>query len=69
MVVSLQPVFQVNSAATNLRPNQAECDRLIPATLIIILIIDLRKIFKSQLSTKTGRWLTTATALKIVLPI
>ncbi|MEG3927107.1 MULTISPECIES: hypothetical protein [unclassified Microcoleus] len=34
---------------------------------IIVLIINLRKIFKSQLSTKTGRRLTIATALKIVL--
>ncbi|MEG4006459.1 hypothetical protein QUA41_09650 [Microcoleus sp. Pol11C1] len=33
----------------------------------IVLIIELCKIFKFQLSTKTGRWLTTATALKIVL--
>ncbi|WP_041622741.1 hypothetical protein [Oscillatoria nigro-viridis] len=33
VAVSLQPVFPVNSAAKNLGPNQAECDRPIPATL------------------------------------
>ncbi|MEG3910790.1 hypothetical protein [Microcoleus sp. Pol12B5] len=33
VAVSLQAVFQVNPAATNLGPNQAQCDRQIPATL------------------------------------
>ncbi len=33
VAVSLQPVFPVNSAATNLGQTQAECDRQIPATL------------------------------------
>ncbi|UNU22067.1 hypothetical protein D0A34_27435 [Microcoleus vaginatus PCC 9802] len=33
VAVSLQPVFPVNPTATNLGPNQVECDRSIPAAL------------------------------------
>ncbi|MEG4271355.1 MULTISPECIES: hypothetical protein [unclassified Microcoleus] len=33
VAVCLQAVFSVNSAATNLGPTQAQCDRPIPATL------------------------------------
>lgn len=52
-VIEDDPDFHFSSAWTDKRA--------------IVLIIELRKIFKSQLSIKKGRWLTTATALKIVL--